>query len=350
MMIPATFTVAGVVERDIDLLLLEEFLSSELFSRWFIQNALHPPGRSNDLGQVRRAGRSVTQSMGESDLEIVFEAADGSRTYLLIENKVNAVFQPAQAERYHLRGRTYIERGDCTAVYTVLIAPERYFGSSNTCQGFDGRLSYEALHDWFLDQHGMGPRRIYKAGILAAAIEKAHYGYQAEADAPVTTFWRAYWELAVTEAPGLQMDMPPPKPAGAGFVRFRPAGIAAPVSLIHKLPRGCVDLQVTAGRTGSRSCMPLSLHTLSRTCRWYARPRHLRFGCAFPHLTPGEASSSKSKRCAPASKRRSGFLAGFETTRSSRRSWTDSRRCCCRTYIPACYSLALPLRWGNAPI
>jgi hypothetical protein len=245
MMIPATFTVAGVVERDIDLLLLEEFLSSELFSRWFIEHALHPPGPSNNLGQVRRAGRSVTQSMGESDLEIVFEAADGSRTYLLIENKVNAVFQPAQAERYHLRGRTYLERGDCIAVFTVLVAPARYFGSASTCQGFDGRLSYEALRDWFLEQHGMGPRRLYKAGFLAAAIEKAHYGYQAEADALVTTFWRAYWELAVTEAPELQMDMPPPKPAGAGFVRFRPAGIAAPVSLIHKLRHGCVDLQVT---------------------------------------------------------------------------------------------------------
>ena len=145
-----TFLVAGVVERDIDLLLLEEFLSSEQFSHWFVDHTRQPASSDSDLGQVRRARRSVTQSMGESELEVVFQVPDGSYTYLPIENKVNATFQPAQAERYRLRGRTYLERGDCQAFSTVLVAPERYFGSPPTSHGFDARLSYEALRDWLL--------------------------------------------------------------------------------------------------------------------------------------------------------------------------------------------------------
>jgi len=95
----------------------------------------------------------------------------------------------------------------------------------------------------------MGPRRRYKAGLLGAAIEKAHYGYQAEADAPVTNFWYAYWELAVAEEPELQMTMPLSKAAGAGFVVFHPAELPVQVALIHKLPRGRVDLQFAGWAT-----------------------------------------------------------------------------------------------------
>jgi len=85
-------SIAGVSERDIDLLLLEEFLSSPDFSDWFVMKAL---GDSVNLGRCMEARRSVSDGSGESDLEISFVQEDGVRTRLLIENKVNAGYPAA---------------------------------------------------------------------------------------------------------------------------------------------------------------------------------------------------------------------------------------------------------------
>ncbi len=61
--------ISGVSERDVDLLLLEEFLSSLAFQEWFVAQALGPDVR---LGRLVEAKRSVTDSTGESDLEVAF--------------------------------------------------------------------------------------------------------------------------------------------------------------------------------------------------------------------------------------------------------------------------------------
>ena len=79
-------TIAGISERDIDLLLLEEFQSATGLEDWFVAQTL---GLSVRLGEGVSADRSVSQSTGESDLEIVF-SDQGGTTCLLIENKVNA--------------------------------------------------------------------------------------------------------------------------------------------------------------------------------------------------------------------------------------------------------------------
>src|SRR5215813_8404456 len=113
-------TVAGVSERDIDLLLLEEFMASEGFCRWFIEQI---EVIDHEMDHVEDVRRSVTQSTGESDLEITCVDREGQRWRLLIENKISASFQPQQAQRYRQRGATYLERGECAAFYTILVAP-----------------------------------------------------------------------------------------------------------------------------------------------------------------------------------------------------------------------------------
>ena len=230
--------VAGVSERDIDLLLLEEFYASEAFRRWFASHALNLEWET-----FVGARRSVTQSTGESDLEVSFLDADQRQWRLLIENKVSASFQRQQAARYQQRGNTYVEQGVCFAFRTILIAPERYFGKQENTKGFDARLTYEMLHDWFIQHDEIGARRFYKAALLTAAIEKATFGYQAEADAPVSNFWHSYWEMTEKYAPELQMKQPEAKPARAGFIYFRPASLPRGIEICHKLPHGVVDIQ-----------------------------------------------------------------------------------------------------------
>src|SRR5262249_5148001 len=171
---------------------------------------------------------SVTQTTGESDLEISFVGPDGGRWRLLIENKIAASFQAQQAERYRQRGATYIERGDCGAFYTILVAPEDYFGSPDSLKGFDGRVTYEALKAWFLQREALGVRLFYNATILTLSLKNSWFGYQPMQDMPVSDFWQAYWKLAQKCAPELNMPRPPAKPSGAGFIYFRP----------HTLPPG----------------------------------------------------------------------------------------------------------------
>lgn len=101
--------IAGVSERDMDLLLLEEFQSSQGFQQWFIGKVL---GNDVRLAELVFAKRSITQSTGESDLEITFADSSGGTVRFLIENKVNAGFQPQQAERYRIRGDSYVTRKD----------------------------------------------------------------------------------------------------------------------------------------------------------------------------------------------------------------------------------------------
>jgi len=88
-------SLSGVCERDVDLLLLEEFISTQEFLHWFMQQ-VYPKAFSSI--EFIEAHRSVTQSNGESDLEVTLDIPH--RVRLLIENKVNASLQPMQAERY----------------------------------------------------------------------------------------------------------------------------------------------------------------------------------------------------------------------------------------------------------
>ncbi|MBZ4039648.1 PD-(D/E)XK nuclease family protein [Novilysobacter selenitireducens] len=234
--------IAGVCECDIDLLLLEEFLSSPAFGLWFGQAA----GVKDDaLGTVVEAGRSITHSTGESDLEVHMVCGTG-RTVLLIENKIGAGLQPLQAERYHLRGRDYLSKNRCERVVSVIVAPDRYFASSGETKGFECRVSYEALMQWFdNDAAELGVRRYYKRSLLQSGIDKAVLGYQPDVDSGVTEFFRAYWDLAVASYPELGMRPPRQRPGGSGRVYFKtPPLTAIGADIAHKTGRGIVDLHL----------------------------------------------------------------------------------------------------------
>jgi len=232
--------VSGCCERDIDLLLLEEFVSASGFFQWFLQSI----GWREALGgQVIGAQRSATVSNGESDLEITLERPDGSLYRLLIENKVSASLQHRQAERYRERGESYVRHGQCQGFRTVIVAPETYLGEQGATKGFDAAVSYEAIRDWF-NQSGLAqPRLDYKVYMLSGAIERSARGWQLIEDEPVTRFWRRYWQLAWEMAPELQMPEPTGKPSGSSFVRFQPLGLPSGVTLLHKVWYGNVDLQ-----------------------------------------------------------------------------------------------------------
>jgi hypothetical protein len=231
--------IAGVCERDMDLLFLEEFQSSEAFQHWFMHTAL--PAQAN-FGACVSAQRSVKDETGETDLELQFVASDGARIVVLVENKVGSPKQPQQAERYEQRGRQKIVRGDASVYHTVIVAPERYFRA--TSKGFGGRVTYEQVLSWFQSAPHLGARRDYKLALIRSAIEKGTLGWQVVEDAPNTSFWQSYFELTLVP-PFLELNMGKPgaKPSRSGFIRFRPPSLPPGTKLVHKTTQARVDLQ-----------------------------------------------------------------------------------------------------------
>ena len=236
----------GICERDIDLLLLEELWATPAFGAWLIDRCA---ADGEVLQRVTEVKKSVTQSSGESDLELTWQRNDGTFAKLLIENKVDAGFQRDQAARYHQRSQDYVANGICVSVWTVVLAPAAYFQADRGSYGFDAAVTYQELQEWYRSA-ALGKRAEYKVGMLDAAIRKATLGYNPIPDDAVSQFWRAYWDLSLSEAPELGMAQPDMKPAGSTWIYFAPDGLPSNVWLIHKLPRGSVEL--TIGGAGYR--------------------------------------------------------------------------------------------------
>ena len=241
-----TIFIAGVSERDIDLLLLEEFMASVEFCAWFVAEAGLKELAAATLIEARR---SVTSSNGESDLQIEMKLNDGTKHLLLIENKVSASFQPFQAYRYRERGRNYIVQGVASSFSTVLIAPAAYFKGNN--KDFDARVNYESLVDWYTSCTAIGKRQVYKLSLLNSAIERSSLGYQKIPNDAVIQFWYDYWVLVSEIAPELRMQKPDTKPGDSTFVVFRDSQlppkaliIGYKLRIVHKLTHGHFDVEI----------------------------------------------------------------------------------------------------------
>ena len=233
-----TSYISGVCERDIDLLLFEEFMSSKKFQMLFLKLT---DFKENDLEFVE-AQRSVTDSTGESDLEITFQSKNKQHYKLLIENKINASFQKDQKERYILRGKNYIKLNKIINFKTVLVAPKNYY--NNSSKGFDYRINYEDILKYFVNLHNIGTRKDYKILLLKSAIEKGTKGYQMKGDEVVSKFWKDYWKLSLQIAEEFNMKEPFTKPSSSTFIYFKDIDILPNnIDLVHKLTHGYFDLQ-----------------------------------------------------------------------------------------------------------
>jgi hypothetical protein len=188
------------------------------------------------------AQRSVTDSTGESDLEITFQSKDKKKYKLLIENKINASFQKNQQERYTLRGNNYFKLNKINDFATILIAPKFFYINNN--MGFDFRINYEYILEYFKNNEILGSRKNYKILLLQSAIEKGAKGYQLIADECVGNFWKDYWKLSLEIAKEFNMEQPFNKPSGSSFIYFQHNNILPNnIKLVHKLTHGYFDLQ-----------------------------------------------------------------------------------------------------------
>src|SRR5438046_4198730 len=116
-------TLSHATERDVDLLLVEEFKCSPDFVRWFsgeiaaIVGASIPVVRSHVTHSRRR-----THNRREIDICLQIGGDEASPTYLLVENKLDTMEQFAQAESYREEAAQLVSSGSAKAAYTALLA------------------------------------------------------------------------------------------------------------------------------------------------------------------------------------------------------------------------------------
>ncbi len=232
----------SVAERDIDLLLMEEFHVDPEFAKWFA--CLVGLG---DHSTFDGAWHSLNDRDGETDLLLRVRCVD-QRVAILIENKIAAPEQSEQDLRYHLRGQRAQEAGRYERFVTSICAPKIYLDGLPDSSLYEHRIPYEAIRDWYAGK--TGPRARWREAIIIEAIEQGRRGYTMKVHGGISAFHLAFWQILQERHPELIMRRPTAKGPGSTWIYLRTADFPKGVSLIFKSDQGCVDLQFENTRAG----------------------------------------------------------------------------------------------------
>jgi hypothetical protein len=222
--------VEAIHERDIDLILLEEFTADNAFCEWFV-NELNIPKLTYSNG----SWRSISDfGLGETD--ILYSYNSGSKKiFVLIENKIDASFQNEQYERYFKRAKEYELKKKCDIAFVVLVAPELYCENQN---GFENYVTYEAIANRF--EFTGSKRNLFKSRLLQIASEKLRRGYKPVNSVPVQTFWHSYWKYKEKKHPSLIMKKPGIVPHNSDWPMLFDKNLKN-IVFYHKLGQGNTD-------------------------------------------------------------------------------------------------------------
>lgn len=235
-------------ERDIDLLICSELHSGGVLRNIFLGDW------KDDIEEFEGAWVSHHDVDGESDIVAAFRT-ENRFVILLIEDKIDAEFQPDQPQRYRSRAERWkasLPVG--SAVETVLLAPEEY-SENEGIDLFDRMVSYEDVTAALGDSPD--PRTRFLAETLRNGIESHRQGYNPQPSETTTNAWTAIWEMVRAEAPLLRMEKPFNKPLRAGFISFANAvGVSSAdtgrrAKIMYKAVHGNVDIEFASMSAGT---------------------------------------------------------------------------------------------------
>ena len=218
-------------ERDIDVLVQEELLFNESVRSLF-SKALE---LLNSI-QIDRCTLSVSDSTGETDIEARFSCGE-HRGALLIENKIDAAFQPTQPERYRERAAVLSSQLGIK-VYCCLIAPAAY-DASRSSNSFDAVISYEQIADAIAAQ--ANARSEHRAKLIQHAISLARRSYVPVPSDEVTQMWRRVYDIASTSYTDLKMKRPGEKGSDSIWISLK-ASLPPNITIDWKVTKSVVDL------------------------------------------------------------------------------------------------------------
>jgi hypothetical protein len=208
--------IGGVCERDLDLFLQEQLISSPNFCRWFT-GKLDLDGMADIAESVQRG---QTDQTGESDITAKFRLTNDSSVTVYVENKIKAAFQQEQYGRYLRRAEKAVQMGETDDYRIVLFAPQKYL-DKNDLEGFEAAECYKISYDevlGYFDESGADSllslplRDRYKSALLGEAIRISGGTYKADTE----DFWHRYWEEVNLIAPEFNFPYPEGRKAAGG--------------------------------------------------------------------------------------------------------------------------------------
>lgn len=171
---------AHALERDLDLLLIEELACSPDFVAWLLNKATGQSHRDLRKSEVLHSTRRMFNRR-EIDISVRAET-DVGQYLLLLENKLDAGQQPGQAQSYREEAEA------CAApdlkVLTGLTCPRAYALSHESfARAFDFRIVYEDIERYFISRAretspDIARRLSYRAELVRQAIGKERRGYR----------------------------------------------------------------------------------------------------------------------------------------------------------------------------
>jgi hypothetical protein len=230
---------ATVYERDIDLLLMEEFHVSADFVTWFAE-LIGLAGAEFD-----GAWHSVTDADGETDLLLRVRIGE-HLVGVLVENKVAAPEQERQDERYHIRAARAQGERKFDRFVTCISAPQVYLDGLIEERLYDSRVSYEAIAGWFAESPG--PRSRWRHRVVLEAIQQGRRGNTMIVNPVVSRFHVAFWEHVQRNYPKLVMRRPTPKGNKSNWILLKGHDFPRGVQLHFKMDQCVVELGFS-GRT-----------------------------------------------------------------------------------------------------
>lgn len=216
-----------VLERDMDLLIIEEFISDPCFASIFMNAA----GITDEYTVEHIIHSKMDAQYGESDIVVVLKICDRLHA-LHIEDKIDAIAMPNQSGRYHLRAKKDIANGEYQTYSVLITAPEKYLKNNVEAQKYAHKVSFEQLQGYFSEKSDM--RSKYKHALISKAINAGKNGYQWEANPHVVRFCTAMYAYQAEHFPGM------PKGTIAWWPTYKT--IHKDISINFKANKGHCDL------------------------------------------------------------------------------------------------------------
>ena len=228
------FKIEKVLERDVDLLVINNFLNDKLLKLFLNKIELE------DYKIIDIEHSYVDAELGESDITVIIEKGN-DKIGLLIEDKIDAPAMDLQPERYIERGLKGVEDKKYNSFKTFIIAPKQYLSTNSYVKKYQFQISYEEILDYLSDD-------IYAKTILNKAIEEKETGYIVIENEMVTKFWEKYYNFIKENYPSIKIhEIDGPRGSSAAWPELLTD--YKQVKIMHKSDRGYMDL--TFGKTAT---------------------------------------------------------------------------------------------------
>lgn len=224
-----------VFERDIDLFVIDEFISNEKFASIFTSKI-----NLDKNYIITKVFHSLSdQRYGESDITIVLEDSEGIKYGILIEDKIDAVAMSNQSERYFKRGEKGISDNEYDQYHVFIIAPESYLKTNEEAKKYPNKTSYEEILS-FLEFDNEDKQNL-KITLFQEALYKKKIGYQVIENKNITNFWLNYYDYQERNFPKFQLSKQVgPRGSSAIWATFNTD--YKEIKIYHKSDKGFIDL------------------------------------------------------------------------------------------------------------